>query len=242
MKANFPKFFLAGADEVGRGPLAGQVVGASALLFLEQESAEEDLSLVVKGLRQIGVTDSKKLTDKKRKEILNLLGVDIRQLSIERAIIISLNKKIKIITCLDEVSAECIDQINILNAAMQAMKNSFVRSWQTIGVNIPGILLIDGNRAFKLDSPEANLVSITPVVKGDAKSVLIGLASILAKVYRDEIFKALDLKYPGYDFAQNAGYPTAKHLGAIASLGVTPIHRKTFRGVKEYVDDDGTRP
>ncbi len=234
LKNKYEDFFLSGSDEVGRGPLAGQVVGATSLVCLSRLSCSDDLQIVVQHLREMGVTDSKKLTDKKRKDILLGLGIDYKKTGVDQPIILTLNKNIKIILAIAEVSADCIDEINILNASLLAMKNSLIICLQNLENKISGTALIDGNKKIKEIGNDYE-INISPVVKGDAKSVLIGLASILAKVYRDEIFKRFDILYPGYDFANNAGYPTPNHLSAIVKLGITPIHRKTFRGVKEYV-------
>ena len=94
--------------------------------------------------------------------------------------------------------------------------------------------MIDGNKNLK--QLPRNVDSF-PIVKGDSKSLLIGLASIFAKEYRDQFMCSLSVKYPGYGFEKHAGYPTAMHLKAIRDLGLTPVHRKTFKGVKEYVQE-----
>jgi ribonuclease HII len=97
----------------------------------------------------------------------------------------------------------------------------------------PGLVLIDGNRKFETKSLSVELV---PVIQGDSKSLLIGMASIIAKEYRDQLMIKYCAQYPGYHWKTNAGYGTLKHLEAISLLGITEIHRKTFRGVKEVYE------
>ena len=117
-----------------------------------------------------------------------------------------------------------IDKINILNASFLAM----TRAVESLNVK-PEHLLIDGNR-FK----SKLLIPFTTVVKGDGKMMSIAAASILAKTYRDDYMNKIAEEYPAYDWLENKGYPTAKHRDAIAEHGITPYHRLTFKGVKEY--------
>ena len=117
-----------------------------------------------------------------------------------------------------------IDKINILNASFLAM----TRAIEALNVK-PEHLLIDGNR-FK----SKLLIPFTTVVKGDAKMMSIAAASVLAKTYRDDYMNKIAEEYPQYDWLENKGYPTAKHRDAIAEHGITPYHRLTFKGVKEY--------
>ena len=93
------------------------------------------------------------------------------------------------------------------------------------------VVLVDGNKTF-----ESSAKGIEAIVKGDSKSLLIGLASIIAKEYRDELMKDLALDYPGYGFEKHSGYPTKAHKEAIFHLGVSPCHRKTFKGVSEFLN------
>jgi ribonuclease HII len=123
-----------------------------------------------------------------------------------------------------------IDQINILQAALKAMAQSFLQLF-SMG-NSGGALLVDGNKKLPLAE---NLVAQFPIIKGDGKVKLIGLASILIKEYRDALMENYHQQYPFYHWDQNAGYPTAKHLAAIVKHGITELHRKTFRGVSEHV-------
>ena len=117
-----------------------------------------------------------------------------------------------------------IDKINILNASFLAM----TRAIETLNVR-PEHLLIDGNR-FK----SKLLIPFTTIVKGDGKMMSIAAASVLAKTYRDDYMNKIAEEYPQYDWLENKGYPTAKHRDAIAQHGITPYHRLTFKGVKEF--------
>ena len=117
-----------------------------------------------------------------------------------------------------------IDKINILNASFLAM----TRAIETLNVK-PEHLLIDGNR-FK----SKLLIPFTTIVKGDGKMMSIAAASVLAKTYRDDYMNKIAEEYPQYDWLENKGYPTAKHRDAIAQHGITPYHRLTFKGVKEF--------
>jgi ribonuclease HII len=114
-----------------------------------------------------------------------------------------------------------------LNASLKAMKVSFE---SIIGEN--GILLIDGNKKFSTEK-KTNLVT---VIKGDSKSLLIGLASIIAKEYRDQLMQNLDNRFPEYGWKSNAGYGTKAHLDGINKFGITEHHRKSFKGVKEVYE------
>lgn len=213
---------LAGCDEVGRGPLAGPVVAATVFIhILDQSEAETFLCK----LRELGVTDSKKLTAKKRRKILDELDID---LSLANQLVKISYKEFKLSYSIREVSETKIDEINILNASLLAMRNSFMDCYDLGKAK----LLIDGNKELN-DIPED--VDMEAVIKGDSKSVLIGLASVIAKEFRDDLMKRLSLEYPGYGLEKHAGYPTKMHKEAIVALGITPIHRKSFKGVKEFV-------
>ena len=183
----------AGVDEVGRGPLIGAVVAAAVIL---------DPKNPIEGL-----TDSKKLTEKRREELSILIK--------ERALSWSLGR----------AEVEEIDDINILQASMLAMKRAVEGLDQKAEH-----CLIDGNRC-----PELECTS-EAIIKGDLKEPAIGAASIIAKVARDTEMKALDLKYPGYGLAQHKGYPTKQHMEAIIKLGVTPIHRRSFAPVRRAIE------
>ncbi len=207
---------IAGVDEVGRGPLAGSVVAGCALYNIGS-FLNNDFQF----LKDLGVSDSKKLTDKKRITILNELGLKLTK---QKQTLFDGRLSI----CLSEVGHQRIDQINILQASLLAMKRSFENLHDK---HNQAVVLIDGNKSFKTSSQ----VHAHTLVKGDEKSVLIGLSSILAKVYRDELMKKLSKSYPHYGFENNAGYPTKLHRHAIEQYGITPYHRKSFKGVKEYV-------
>lgn len=183
---------VAGIDEAGRGPLAGSVF-AACVVFDE-------------GVIIDGINDSKKLTEKKREELYDII--------IEKA-------KYYSIVSVDE---KRIDEINILEATYEA----FNKALSGLGIT-PDVVLIDGNRAKNIP------IKYETIVKGDSKSHTIAAASILAKVARDRYIKELALKYPQYGFEKHKGYGTKEHLEAIAKYGPCPIHRKTFKGVKEYV-------
>lgn len=179
------KKFVAGVDEAGRGPLAGPVYAAAVILppdlFIPQ------------------LNDSKKLSEKKREELFDIIT--------EKAIAYS-------IASVDE---KRIDEINILNATFEAM-NSAVNSLSVT----PDYVLIDGNRIQNMTIPHET------VVKGDAKSASIAAASILAKVARDRYITEISEKYPQYGFEKHKGYGTAAHNEAILEYGPCEIHRRTF--------------
>ena len=182
---------IAGVDEVGRGPLAGPVVAAAAIL--------------PKNCKIKGLNDSKKIPKKKHLEIFQ--AVQDQALSIGIGI----------------MDNQVIDQVNIYEATKLAMKEAISQLDPQ-----PEHLLID---AMQLDLP----ISQTAIIKGDANSLSIAAASIVAKVTRDNLMKDYDNQFPGYDFAANAGYGTAKHLEGLDKLGVTPIHRTSFEPIKSLV-------
>jgi len=188
--------FVAGTDEVGRGPLAGPVVAAAVIL-----PQDFDHSIFI---------DSKVLSHKKRMHLLQILYDIDAQIGI------------------GVVSEKKIDEINILQASLLAMKKSIQalsRKYQK-----PSFLLVDGKFNVPMRLPQAALI------KGESKSASIAAASIVAKEHRDALMNKLDRKYPQYGFAQHSGYPTKKHRDTIATIGPCPHHRKSFKGVKEYVD------
>lgn len=183
---------LAGVDEVGRGPLAGDVVTAAVIL-----PAGHTIN---------GLADSKVLTAHQRKSLFK----DI----IEQAICYSVAR----------ATVEEIDRYNILQSTMMAMR----RAVKSLSVK-PDYVAVDGNRLPQWEyAGEA-------VVKGDGRVEVISAASIIAKVVRDEEMVDLDKQYPGYGFSKNKGYGTAQHLEALKRLGATPIHRRTFSPVSDYL-------
>ena len=182
---------IAGVDEVGRGPLVGPVVVAAVILPLNYKLE--------------GLTDSKKLSEKKRDLFYDILKKDA--LSIGIGII-------------DE---KIIDQVNIYEATKLAMKEAL----NNLKIK-PEHVLIDA-MPLDIDIPR------TSIIKGDAKSLSIAAASVIAKVTRDKMMYNLDKKYPMYNFKKNKGYPTKEHILAINQYGIIKEHRKTFCPVKDYL-------
>jgi len=183
---------LAGVDEVGRGPLAGEVVAAAVML---------DPHRPIDGLR-----DSKKLSVSRREELAQVI--------MERALAWSIAS----------ASVDEIDELNILQASLLAMH----RAVQALDPQ-PEYVLVDGNRL-----PRWHYAS-QAIVRGDDRVPAIAAASILAKVHRDRALIDLETLYPGYGFAAHKGYPTPTHLQALQTLGVTPVHRRSFAPVKKIL-------
>lgn len=179
---------IAGIDEAGRGPIAGPVVAASVVLPADFDFPE--------------ITDSKKLSEKKRDEFFDIIKSNALYIGIGIS------------------EPEEIDRINILRATHTAMK----RAVENMGV-LPDIALVDGLPVKGLPCPH------NAVVKGDALVKSISCASIIAKVTRDRIMKEYGEKYPCYGFEKHKGYGTKAHIEAIKKYGVCPIHRKTFEPV-----------
>lgn len=183
---------IAGVDEVGRGPLAGPVVTAAVIL-------PESFDLP-------GLTDSKKLSSKKR----HILAVSIK----EQALAWNLA----------EAAVEEIDKLNILHATMLAMQRA------VLGLSSrPEKVLVDGNRAPEFGIPAQAIIG------GDGIEASISAASIIAKVARDELMSVYAEAYPYYGFERNSGYPTKQHREALIEHGVTPIHRRSFAPVKKLL-------
>lgn len=182
---------VCGVDEAGRGPLAGPVYAAAVIL--------------PDGLEDLGINDSKKLSEKKREQLFDVIC--------EKAVAYGIGS----------ASEKEIDEINILNAAFLAMK----RAIEAMGLE-PDLVLVDGNR-----KPGTGYEEIT-IVKGDAKSISVAAASILAKVSRDRYMKELAQKYPTYKFEQHKGYPTKLHYEMIEQYGILPDHRRSF--LKKILD------
>ncbi len=176
---------VCGCDEAGRGPLCGPVVAAAVILPRGE---------VIEGLN-----DSKKLTEKRREALFDVIR--------ERAVAYAIA----------EASPAEIDEINILNASMLAMR----RAVEALAVKAD-YALIDGNRSRGFE------IATETVVKGDAKSASIAAASILAKVTRDRQCAELDRLYPEYGIAKHKGYPTKEHMDAVREHGPSPIHRRSF--------------
>lgn len=184
---------VAGIDEAGRGPLAGPVVAAAVVL-----PAHFDLP---------GLTDSKKLTARKRDELF----FKIRNQAAAVGVGI--------------MSAEEVDRRNILQATLAAMRLAVDR------LRLPAdYLLVDGISRIPSDIPQLT------IKKGDSRSLSVAAASVMAKVVRDRMMCAYDSRYPQYGFAGHKGYGSAAHMRAIAEHGPCPLHRRTFGGVREHLD------
>ncbi len=176
---------ICGCDEAGRGPLCGPVVAAAVILPL--------------GLEIEGLNDSKKLSEKKREKLFDII------------------KEKALAYAVAEASPSEIDEINILNASMLAMRRAVE------ALSVPAdFALIDGNCSRGFEIPTETLVG------GDAKSCSIAAASILAKVTRDRLCTEQDKLYPVYGIAKHKGYPTKDHMNALRLHGPSPIHRKSF--------------
>ncbi len=183
---------IAGVDEVGRGPLVGPVV-ASAVILPKNYELE-------------GLTDSKKLSEKKRNEFYNIL------------------KKDAIAIGIGVVDASVIDEINIYEASRQAM----IKAINDLKLK-PEHILVDA-MPLNLDIPS------TSIIHGDALSLSIAAASVIAKVTRDAMMYELDKKYPEYGFAKHKGYPTKKHLENLRKYGVLDNYRFTYRPIRDLID------
>ena len=187
--------YIGGVDEVGRGPLIGPVVASCVVL-------PKDFVLE-------GLTDSKKLSEKKRDKFYDYI--------IEHALAYGIGV----------VSPEEIDEINIYEASRKAMLIAISKVREQINLEH---VLIDA-MPINIDIPT------TSIIKGDAKSISIAAASVVAKVTRDKMMYELDEKYPMYGFASHKGYPTKKHIEAIHKYGLIEGYRKTYGPVKEVIDE-----
>jgi ribonuclease HII len=183
---------IAGVDEVGRGPMFGPVVAAAVILAPKCKFE--------------GLTDSKKISEKKRNE----LDIEIRAQAVAWAIA--------------AVDAETIDRINIRRASLMAMRMAV----EQLALS-PDHLLIDGVDTIDWPCPQQS------VVQGDATSFSIAAASVLAKVHRDRLLVELDAQFPGYGLASHKGYCSQQHLEALARLGPTPLHRKSYSPVAQQL-------
>lgn len=185
--------YICGVDEVGRGPLVGPVV-ASAVILPKNYFIE-------------GLTDSKKLSKKKRDYFYEVIKKEALAIGIG----IVDNKK--------------IDEINILEASRLAMKQAI----NSLSIK-PDIILTDAMR-LDMGIPEED------IIKGDLKSITISAASVIAKVTRDKMMEELHEKYPMYNFIKNNGYPTKEHIEAIKKYGIIKEHRKSFRPIKDTMNN-----
>lgn len=187
--------YIGGCDEAGRGPLVGPVV-AGCVVF-------------PKGYKNDLINDSKKLTEKKREELYDIIIKDALAVGV------------------GIVSAKEIDEINILEASRKAMITAYEEANKKVNIDY---LLTDAMKISTLDIP------VLDIIKGDAKSVTIAASSIIAKVTRDRILYELDSKYPEYEFAKHKGYPTKRHLELLEKYGVFDEYRMTYKPVKNIVD------
>ena len=187
--------FIAGVDEVGRGPLVGPVVAACVVLPKE--------------FNLDGLTDSKKLSEKKR----DFYFEEVKRQALGYGIGIIDEKK--------------IDEVNIYEATKLAMKEAIEECKKMCQIEH---VLIDA-MPLELDVPT------TSIIKGDLKSITISAASVIAKVTRDRMLDELHEKYPMYDFKKNKGYPTKKHLEAILEYGIIDEHRRSYGPVKNYLEN-----
>ncbi len=176
---------IAGIDEAGRGPLAGPVVAAAVIL--------------PENYRHQEITDSKKLTSRKREQLLEIIRADALAVGI------------------GVMDAGIIDEINILRATLRAMTEAIA----DLAV-APDYLLVDGNQRIPVNIPQET------IVKGDSRSVSIAAASIVAKVSRDHIMEMYHRQFPYYNFLKNKGYGTEEHRQAIKDHGFCKIHRRSF--------------
>ncbi len=190
--------YVGGIDEVGRGPLAGPVVAACVMISREDQIIEELIR---------EVNDSKKISEKKREHLYDLILQNIPHVGIGMC------------------DHETIDKINILEASFLAMKKAI----GALKVK-PDFILVDGSMAIRnLSTAQKS------IIKGDSKVFCIAAASIVAKVFRDRIMLAQHGLYPNYSFDKHKGYGTKLHLERLALFGPCPIHRKSFRPVADLI-------
>ena len=187
--------YIAGTDEAGRGPLIGPVVAACVVLPLNYKNEE--------------INDSKKLTEKKREKLYDVIMNDALAVGI------------------GIVDAETIDKINIYEASRLAMIKAYKEANKKIKIEH---LLTD---AMPIDLE----IPVTKIIKGDAKSITIAASSIIAKVTRDRMLVELDKKYPMYGFKNHKGYPTKKHIEAMHKYGLIEGYRKSYGPVKKMIGD-----
>ncbi len=188
--------YIGGTDEAGRGPLIGPVVAACVVLPINYQNDS--------------INDSKKLTEKKREELYDVIVKDALSIGI------------------GIVDAPLIDEINIYEASRLAMKKAYEEAKSNIKIEY---LLTD---AMPLDLE----IPVTKIIKGDSKSITIAAASIIAKVTRDRMLIELDKKYPMYGFKSHKGYPTKKHIEAIHKYGLIDGYRKTYSPIKEIIKEE----
>ncbi|MCD7839944.1 MAG: ribonuclease HII [Erysipelotrichaceae bacterium] len=186
------KQYVIGLDEAGRGPMAGPLVVAGVIF--------------PKGYINNDINDSKKLSEKKREQLFDIIKRDALAYQIEI------------------ISIEDVDKLNVYQASRLGM----IQAIEHIAVK-PDYALSDA-------MPLGDIIEHEAIIKGDSKSISIGAASILAKVTRDHIMMEYDKQYPQYGFAKHKGYPTKQHKEALQKYGVTPIHRRSFQPVKDALN------
>jgi ribonuclease HII len=221
----YPQEIIA-TDEVGRGPLSGPVVIGAVRIMVENQAA---LKKVLKLLKLAHVADSKKISPKDRGVILKNLGVKDHDFRSKKILVL---KDVKISYVTWEMDHEIIDQENILAASLRAMKEA--SQFLSTKKKNQTTVLIDGHMKLRWGTKTSPWNEI-PIIKGDSKSLLIGLASLIAKEKRDIFMRSMHELYPQYGFNSHFGYPTKSHREAIQKHGPCPIHRKTFKGVKEFL-------
>lgn len=222
---HFPHEIMA-TDEVGRGSLGGPAVIGAVCLKVE---SSEQLKALLKFLRLRKIQDSKKLSSLERKKILAKLGIVDLPFRQEDRIKI---KGIELSYITWDMDHSVIDQENILAASLRGMKEASLHLSDK--KNISTTVLIDGHMKLRWENQSSPWHEV-PIVKGDSKSLLIALASIIAKEKRDAYMRQMHELYPQYGFANHFGYPTKEHRLAIEKYGPCLIHRKSFKGVKEFV-------
>lgn len=219
---------LIAVDEVGRSPLCGPVViGAVRVYCADHQS----LITLLRSLRRNGAKDSKELTSEDRKELLQKLNIPNLPFR-ERGEFNWKGLSISFVTW--EMDHEVIDRENVLKASLRGMKEA--ATFLQTGALSRTTLLIDG--PFHLIWEEKAPWKEIPLIQGDAKSSLIGLASIIAKEKRDAYMREMHMLYPHYGLDHNVGYPTLEHRKAIEVFGPSPIHRRSFKKVKEFIKGD----
>ena len=223
---DFPQEIIA-VDEVGRSPLCGPVViGALRVLIPDHAS----LITLLRSLRRNGVKDSKQLTPEKRQSLLEKFAIKDSGFG-EKGTFSWKGLELTYVTW--SMDHQVIDSENIFQASMRGMKEAalFLQNGEKVFTTV----LIDGQSKLRWVEGEAPAWKEITIVKGDVKSSLIGLASIIAKEKRDDFMKKMHLVYPHYGLDKNFGYPTPFHRKAIEEHGPCEIHRKSFGKVKEFV-------
>jgi ribonuclease HII len=220
---NFSSFDLeCGTDEAGRGCLAGPVTAAAVVLFPTLSKGEEEYNVAT---FFIEINDSKQLSEKTREKLRPII------------------EKIAISFSVTHIEPQVIDEINILNASIDAMQQCIMKLKP-----LPNYIIVDGNcpltpkggiytgKMNRFSEKNENLYNNIPytcIIKGDSKYLSIAAASVLAKTYRDEYMNKIHEEFPMYNWKKNKGYPTAEHREAIRKYGVTKYHRMSFRLLPE---------